>query len=158
MNYLKLPGIALLFILFCATAQAQQKSPLNEPDLKRPRLFTTLPDKIAIDTAELKALLTGEEETGKEVNLRFKDKRVSAFSGKIISAASKYQHSIRSVVIRSKNFNGATMSLSSTTNADGTVTYRGRIISFKHGDILELQKIDNEYFLVKKGFYELVNE
>jgi len=65
---------------------------------------------------------------------------------------------MRSVVVRLSDFKGATLTLSSFTHPDGTVTYSGRIISFQHADLFELQYQNEQYFLIKKNYYELVNE
>ena len=46
MNYLKLSGPGLLFILCCATGFAQNRSTINEPDYNKPALFSNFPDKI----------------------------------------------------------------------------------------------------------------
>jgi hypothetical protein len=150
-----LPGICLSLLLICATASAQEKIPVNEPDLNKPRLFNTLPDKIPVHILDLQALVnTG---TGKEVSLTLEKNTSTGFTGKIVSSASKYNN-IRSVVIRSSNFNGATFTLSSSILANGTVKFTGRIISLQHGDLYELQEQDNQYILVKKNYHDLINE
>jgi hypothetical protein len=61
-------------------------------------------------------------------------------------------------VIRSGNFNGATLTLSSSAQTNGAVRFTGRIISFQHGDVYELQNQNNQYILIKKNFYDLINE
>jgi hypothetical protein len=158
MNYLKIPGLSLLFILLCAIVNAQDKIPLNEPDNNKPKLFTHLPDQIPVTINELKSFISGNAETGKQVQLNSSDNKIPGFSGKIVSHASKYQNRMNSVVVRLNDFNEATLTLSSSTQPDGTVLYTGRIISFKSGDLYELQKKDDQYFLTKKNYYELVNE
>jgi hypothetical protein len=158
MRNLKSLGLCLMCICVCAIANAQTKAPLNEPDLKKQKLFAELPEQIAIDITELKALLTGNNQSGKDVTLSFTDKKIPAFSGKVISAASKYENTIQTLSIRSNNFNGAMLTLSSFTQPDGTVSYTGRIISFSHGDAYELEKRNNGYVLVKKNFHDVVNE
>ncbi|HTD93585.1 MAG TPA: hypothetical protein VK644_07235 [Chitinophagaceae bacterium] len=160
MNYLKLLGTCLSFCFCCASVSAQQKTALlNEPDHNRPRLFTNLPSRITVSAPELDKLLTDTtQEMGRDVNVKFSDTKLSAFSGKIVSAVTKYENTIHSVVIRSSNYPGATLSLSSSVQPDGTIEYSGRIISFTHGDCFELKKINNEYIFVKKDFYEVVNE
>ena len=65
---------------------------------------------------------------------------------------------MNSVVIRSTNYNGATLTISKTMNADETISYSGRIISFQSGDLFELQNKDGHLTLVKRNFYDLVNE
>jgi hypothetical protein len=151
-------GLGLVCIFICATAVAQNKAPLNEPDLNKPKLFADLPEQIAIDITELKSLLANNTRSGKDVTVSFTDKKVPAFSGKVIAAASKYQNTIQTLSIRSSNFSGATLTLSSFTLPDGTVSYTGRIISFSHGDAYMLEKRDDQYILIKKNFYDIVNE
>lgn len=158
MNYLKLSGFCLLCTLLCAIASAQDKVPLNEPDNNKPKLFTHLPDQIPVTINELKSFISANTETGKQVQLNSSDNKIPGFNGKIVSHASKYQDRINSVVVRLDRFDGATLTLSSSTQADGTVLYTGRIISFKNSDLYELQKKDDQYILIKKNYYELVNE
>jgi hypothetical protein len=159
MKNLKLSGLCLLCILFCATASAQGKVPLNEPDYNKPKMFGNLPDQIPVDLSELKNFINSSNAApGSEVKLRSINNKVAGFGGTIVSSASKFQNTMQSVVVRLDNFNGATLSLSSSVQPDGTVTYTGRIINFKSGDLYELQKINDQYFLIKKNYYELVNE
>jgi hypothetical protein len=158
MKYLKLSGFCLLCMLTCAIASAQDKVPLNEPDYNKPKLFNNLPDQIPVDITELKNFISGNAETGKPAQLKSSDDKIPGFDGKVVSSASKYQNTMHSVVIRLNNFNGATLTLSSSIQADGTVLYTGRIISFQHGDLYELQKKDDKYFLIKRNYYELINE
>ena len=157
MNYLKLYGFSLS-IIFCTISFAQDRVVLREPDLKKPTLFTTLPDKIPVDVSELESLFSNTAAKGKDVNVRFIDKKLPGFNGKIISATSKYNNTIRSVVVNSTRFNGATLTLSLSTTTDGTVRYSGRIVSFKHGDLYVLENQNDQYFLIKKKYHELINE
>jgi hypothetical protein len=153
MKYLQLPGFCLLVLFSCATASAQNKIPVNEPDLNKPKLFTNLPDKIPVDISLLQSLLTTE--TGKKVSLRLAA-NARNFDGEVVSKAD--DNRIQSVVIRSGNFNGATFTLSSSTQPNGTVKFTGRIISFQHGDLYVLENQNDQYILVKKNFYDLINE
>ncbi|HEY6502502.1 MAG TPA: hypothetical protein VIZ28_00885 [Chitinophagaceae bacterium] len=156
MKNLYLPGICLSLLLICASAPAQEKIPVNEPDLNKPKLFSNLPDKIPVNILDLQGLVNTE--TGKEVSLMLEKNTSTGFTGKVVSAASKYNNNIRSVVIRSSNFNGATLTLSSSILANGTVKITGRIISPQHGDLYELQKLNDEYMFIKKNYYDLINE
>lgn len=156
MKNLQLPGLVLSLFFYCAIASAQKNIPINEPDKNKPKLFTDLPDRIPVDISNLENLMNVE--TGKDVSLKLAVKNFQAFNGKVISVAHKYNNNINSVVIRSGDFNGASLTLSSSTTADGTVKFTGRIISFGHGDIYELQKENDQYILIKKNFYALINE
>ena len=158
MNYLKLYGFSLSIIFCCTISFAQDRVVLREPDLKKPTLFTTLPDKIPVDVSELESLFSNTAAKGKDVNVRFIDKKLPGFNGKIISATSKYNNTIRSVVVNSTRFNGATLTLSLSTTTDGTVRYSGRIVSFKHGDLYVLENQNDQYFLIKKKYHDLINE
>jgi hypothetical protein len=158
MRNLKSLGLCLICTFLCAIAFAQNKAPLNEPDVNKPKLFTDLPEQIAIDITELKTILTTNTETGKNVMVTFADKKLPGFSGKVIAATSKYNNTLQTLSIRSSNFSGAMLTLSSFTEPDGTVSYTGRIISFSHGDAYQLEKKNDQYVLVKKNFYDIVNE
>jgi hypothetical protein len=54
-------------------------------------------------------------------------------------------------------FPGARFTLTQLSKEDGVKEYAGRIISFQHGDAYLLEKEGDTYFLVKKGFYDLIN-
>ena len=152
MKYLCLPGLCLSLLLLSNLVSAQETIRVNEPNLKKPLLFRSLPEKITLETAFLKSLLNVQ--TGKEVKLQM---GTTALEGKVISSVRKYNN-INSVIIRSSNFNGATLTLSSSTKPDGTVKITGRLLSIEHGDLYELEKDNDHYVLVKKNFYDLINE
>jgi hypothetical protein len=158
MKYLKPYGFSLSFIFCCAISFAQDRVVPKEPDHNKPTLFSSFPDKIPVEISELKNLFGNTAAKGKEVNTSFLDKTLPSFKGKIISATSKYNNTLHSVVVRSTQFNGATLTFSSSTTTDGTVRYSGRIVSFQHDDVFVLQKQNDQYFFVKKKFDELVNE
>ncbi|MDP4261130.1 MAG: hypothetical protein Q8941_01250 [Bacteroidota bacterium] len=154
MKYLHLPGICLLVLFTCAAASAQNKIPVNEPDLSKPKLFTNLPDRIPVDISILQSLINTE--AGKNVSLKLGSNTAGSFSGEVVSKSD--DNTIHSVVIRSGNFNGATLTLSSSTQPNGAVKFTGRIISFGHGDLYVLQNQNDQYILIKKNFYDLINE
>ncbi len=154
MKLLQLPGICLIVLFTHYTVSAQNSIPINEPDLNKPKLFTDLPDKIPVDIYNLQGLISAEN--GKSVSLKLGQRELSRFDGKVVSKAD--DNNIHSVVIRSGNFNGATLTLSSSTQPNGTVKFTGRIISFQHGDLYVLENQNDQYILIKKNFYDLVNE
>ncbi|MBL7739521.1 MAG: hypothetical protein JNK14_09895 [Chitinophagaceae bacterium] len=156
MKNLTLSGICLALLLACTPSFAQEKIPVNEPDLNKPKLFSDLPDKIPVHLLDLQSFVNTEN--GKQVSLKIPGNNNKGFDGKVIAAAAKYNNTIRSVVIRSADFNGATLTLSSSIQPNGTVKFTGRIISPKHGDLFELQKENDQYILVKKNYYDLINE
>lgn len=140
---------------FCAAAQ-QDNTPINEPDLNKPRLFDGLPDRIPVNAAELNNLLNAP--VGRTASLKLSAASSLQFDGEVVSVSDKYDTKIQSVVLRSSNFNGARLTVSRIQHEDGSWSYTGRIISFKHGDLFELKNESGNYILVKRNYYELVNE
>lgn len=146
--------------ILCTLCSFGQKfrPPVNEPDYNKPRLFDHLPEKIPVTVAEITSLI--EAEVGRTTSLRagISTSGVLQFDGEVVSSTSKYDDQLRSVVIRSSNFNGAKLTVSKITKPGGVVSYTGRIISFQHGDLYELQTHEGQLMLVKRNFYELINE
>jgi hypothetical protein len=157
MRNLKVLGLCLYIITLACTRVAAQVS-ISSTDRNQPRLFDAMPDRIAVNTGDLHSLFSQRAETGKEVNMNFGDPKLPALRGKIVTATSKYDDKIHTLIIRSINFSGATLTLSSSTKPDGTVRYSGRIISFKHGDLYELENQNEKYTLVKKNFRDLISD
>ena len=149
-----LKGFICLTLFFICLQSSAQKLPVREPDMNRPSLFQNLPDKISCRVNDLSALLGLE--TGRPVSFSFVN--TLNFQGVVSSVASKFDNTLNSVVIRSTNFPGAALSFSRITKEDGSFSYVGRIISFQHGDAYEINLENGQYYFVKKGFYDLVNE
>ena len=149
-----LKGFICLTLFFISLQSSAQKLPVREPDVNRPSLFQNLPDKISCRVNDLSALLGLE--TGRPVSFSFVNNL--NFQGVVSSFASKFDNTLNSVVIRSTNFPGAALSFSRITKEDGSFSYVGRIISFQHGDAYEINLENGQYYFVKKGFYDLVNE
>ena len=147
-------GILCLSVFFIGTKLNAQKPPVREPDMSRPSLFQNLPEKISCRVNDLSALL--QSEVGNTVSFSFTNN--ITFQGVVSSVATKFENTLQSVVIRSTNFPGAAFSFSKLTKDDGTISYVGRIISFQHGDAYEITNENGQYYFVKKGFYDLVNE
>ena len=122
--------------------------------MNRPSLFQNLPEKINCRINDLSALL--ESEIGRNISFVFTGNL--SFEGVISSVASKFDNTLQSIVVRSTNFPGAALSFSKIKKEDGTFSYVGRILSFQHGDAYEISQENGQYFFVKKGFYDLVNE
>ncbi|MEO5562105.1 MAG: hypothetical protein ABIR18_01695 [Chitinophagaceae bacterium] len=142
----------------CERVSAQIKAPITEPNNNKPKLFANQPASIAVDIHELEALFAETTEANKDIAVQSADKKSFSFSGKVVSSTSKYNDKIRTLIIRSSNFSGATLTLSSSIQPDGTVEYTGRIISFQHGDLYELENKKDQYAFIKKNFHDLVNE
>ena len=157
MKNLRTALLCASFALSTTGLLAQEKPvPVNEPNYNKPQLFSGQPDKIILNAEDLNELFSAP--VGSPTSIKMSSDSRSLFEGEVISSGSKNQNKLQSMVIRSTNFNGARFSLSKIIRTDGSVTYTGRILSFQHGDAYVLQYLDGAYTLVKKNFYDLVNE
>lgn len=146
-----------LLCLYCILSSAEgQTVPFRDPDHNRPRLFQHLPDTIQVNFEELKTLLAGT--VGQPVSMQLSNQVVFPFQGNVSSVSSKHGNTIQSVVIRSQNYSDANLTLTKVQWPDGSTSYQGRLMSFRHGDLFELRKRAGEYVWVKRGFYQVVNE
>jgi len=157
MKNLRTPLLCACIVLGSLAASAQtDKVPINEPNYNKPKLFEGLPDNINISIDKLNALLNSS--VGKSVSTDISKDASFQINGEVVSTVSKYEGKIQSVVIRSANYEGATLTISKITNEDGTISYKGRLISFKNADLYELQEKNGQLVLVKRNYYDLVNE
>ncbi len=139
-----------------SVAQTQQ-IPLNEPDYNKPRLFDNLPAEIPISIDNINNLINAR--AGVAINTTLSADGVTApFVGQVVSSISKYDDKLKSVVIKSTNYNGSTLYISKVMKEDGSIRYNGRLMSFQHGDVYVLQQKAAGFVLVKKNFYDVVNE
>jgi hypothetical protein len=140
-----------------ASASAQENTvPLNEPNYNKAKLFGSLPDNIPVNINTVATSLLASQQ-GSRVTIALSPSL--SVQGTVVSTASKYDETIQSVVIRLSNYSGATFSFSRLVNTEtGVVSFAGRIVSMEHGDLYELKNSNGQYSLVKKTFYELINE
>lgn len=139
-----------------AVAQSSDAPPVREPDYNKPKIFAAYPDQIQVDITVFNSLLNNT--LGSTIDQNIGDGTNFRLAGEVISVASKYNNRINSVVIRSSNFGGARLCISRIVKEDGSISYTGRMISKEYGDVYELQNINNHFTLVKRNYYDLVNE
>jgi len=151
-----LTGVCLLT---CINLTAQVTTvPINELDLSKPKLFQQLPDVIPVNTADLDALLN--QPVGKTISVNLAERSASAFrlEGAVVAETTQPEIKIQTISIRTSNYPGASFTVSRIIEMDGSIRYTGRIISFRHADLLELQQRNGQLVFVKRNFYDLVNE
>lgn len=156
-NY-RIHALTLAFILAAGISNAQQSSLAPARTATKPELFTQLPSRIPVTATDLETLISSNTETGRDASQSLSGKNTATFAGQVVSTASQHDNRVRSIVIRSSYFNGASFSLTAVTDEDGNVKYQGRIVSFKHGDVYELELNDNQYVLVKKDIRRLLQD
>lgn len=148
---------ACLTICSLSSFAQDQKFIANEPNYNKPRLFDNLPPVIPVNIDNLNGLINSK--AGSIIHTSFAtDAKTASFEGQVVSAVSKYEDRVQSVIIKSTNYNGATLYISRVITEDGTIKYNGRLLSFQHGDLYVLQSKDGGFELVKKNYYDLINE
>ena len=154
MKVLKTSLIGVLFCVCYSGAFAQDKLPLNEPDYNKPHLFSDLPKKMKLRISDMEGLL--DLPVGASVKTFLSDH--FNFHGTVVSKSDAGSTTVKSVVIKSTNRKGATLSFTRVTNPDGTIKYLGRVMSFKNGDAYEIVQEGDEYIFQKKNLYDIINE
>ena len=158
MKNLHIPVLCACITLCSLFSAAQnQQVIVNEPNYNKPRLFDNLPELIPVSIDNLNDLINAK--TGVSINTNLSsDAKTAPFEGKVVSSVSKYDDKVQTVVIKSTNYNGASLYISKVISGDGTIKYNGRLISFQHGDLYVLQQGDAGLVLVKKNYYDVINE
>jgi len=147
-------SVCIIFCSICAIAQKIQNRSVsvNEPDYNKPKLFGDLPERINFDPTVLSALLNTQ--VGQSINLAVTP--LFRISGQVVSKSDDQNST--SVVVRLINRPGARLIFTKLTDPNNSVKYIGRIISLKHGDSYEIISENDQYYLKKKGIYELMTE
>jgi len=140
----------------CSSAQTGNNVPVNEPNYNKTKLFQALPEKMQASMDNISSLFS--EQVGRSVSLNLSGDEAFRFNGDVVSVVSKYENTIQSIVVRSTNYPGARLTVSKITDANGSISYTGRIISMQHGDLFELKSANDQFVLVKRKFHDLVNE
>lgn len=154
MKMLKTGAICVLICLCTTGAHAQQPPPLPAPDIDKPRLFADLPPKISLDVQLAEAFLKAEP--GQAFSLPVGPGH--AMPCVVVSKSDAADTETQTVVARLTNRPGAALTLTRTRAADGRYRYRGRVLSFKHGDAYDLTYENGQLLLVKTDRQELINE
>lgn len=158
MKNIRIPMLCLCIVTFQLCVTAQESHPLApKTDLNKPKIFNALPERIKVSLVALDALI--EKQTGNTTSVEtLMDNQVLRFEGSILFSVNDVQSKLKSIMLQLPSFGGARFTLTQLTHADGTKEYAGRILSFQHGDAYILEKHKDDYYLIKKNFYDLVNE
>lgn len=154
MKTLKIIAIGGFLSLSHLHSGAQENLPVNQPDYHKPAIFNDLPPKINVVAPDLESLF--DLSVGQTVIAKIT--KAFPFKGTVVSTSGSSSASLRSVVIRSSTRQGAVFTFSKLTHENGTVSYRGRIISRNSIDAYDLMQENGQYFLQKKNYYEMVSE
>ena len=149
MKILKTGALCVLTCLCYVHSGAQQQQPsfASESAYNKPKIFTELPNKVPLNRPTLESLLS--DEVGRLALLRHS---VSRMTLERADAHSK------TVVVKATNRQGVTLTFTRLTNEDGTYSYAGRMLSFKHGDAFEITEDKGVLVLVKKELHDMFDE
>lgn len=154
MKYLKSGAICVLLSFSFLTSIAQFTPPTPKTDLNKPKLFADLDEKIKLNVTDLDALLDLPE--GQAVNVHLGGS--FNYRGTVVSKSDASETAMKSIVVKSINRAGATLTFTKLFGENGLTQYRGRILSLQHGDAFDIQEEAGQYMLVKKSLYDLFNE
>jgi len=137
----------LLCVVFIMHGQIHAQEPLaalREKKLSKPSLFTSLPSPLEVAAPELHKMLSGElnEKISAQLSSQF------IIEGVVVD---KNQHTpgSMSMNIRLHNYDNALFNLTIRFLADNSASIQGRIIHPKYGDVLELYKVNHQYYFKK---------
>ncbi len=150
----KLKSAAICFLVsicfISANAQVHRSSKL---DYEKPELFSDLPKKIELTITTLETLL--DLPTGQNINIPLG--RYS-LQGIIVSKSDHNDISVKTVVVKSIDRKGATLTFTRVHKEDGSFSYSGRMFSYNHGDAFEIAFENERYILTKKKSLDIINE
>jgi len=139
--------LTLLLAAFILHGQIHAQEPLatlREKKLSKPFLFSSLPEQMEVASTELYRILDGD------VNAKITAQLSGQFE-LIGTVVDKNQHTpgSMSMNIRLHNYDNALFNLTIRFLADNSASIQGRIIHPKYGDVLELYKVNDQYYFKK---------
>ena len=154
MNILKTGAFCVLTLLCFVQSNAQQPTIVTESVYNKPKIFAELPNRLQLNLQILEGLLN--DEVGKKIN--FSLAQGYQFNGVVVSKSDATDTQTKTVVVKATNRQNVTFTLTRTTNLDGSFSYMGRMLSFKHGDAFNITEENGQIVLVKKELHDLVEE
>ena len=155
MKKLKSIAIGVLFALCYLSSSAQETIPLNEGNYNKPQLFSDLPDRMNLDISTLQNLFTLPR--GASVKQQLSEDFI--LKGVVVSKSEATSNSpVTTVVIRCTSRPGAVFTFTRVVGQDESITYRGRILSRNNSDALDIVKVNNQYYLQKKNYNDIISE
>jgi hypothetical protein len=136
--------VCLVLVLHDQIHAQEPPATLREKKLSKPSLFTSLPEQLEVASTELHRILSGD------LNEKISSQLSSQFQlvGFVVD---KNQHTPGSLTmnIRLQNYDNALFNLTIRFLADNSTSIQGRILHPKYGDVLELYKEGDRYYLKK---------
>jgi len=141
-------------LCICYVGAVAQVSHTSKTDFEKPSLFSDLPEKLNLDIPVLEALF--ELPAGQHINVPFGQS--FTLSGIIISKSDPNDQNVKTVVIKSNNRKGATLTFTRIRKENGSFSYLGRMFSYSRRDAFEIIFENGHYLLTKKKSLDIINE
>ncbi len=126
-------------------ANCQLTPPLNQHPTEKAALFAQLPDKISCSATSLQNIFSAAV----NANISIAVSPQLKIEGLVIAKAAITADQL-SINIRCTNYQDALLNISRLTEADGSFSYVGRIVSPRHGDVLLLWQENGQYSFIKQ--------
>ena len=148
--------IALLACFTFCLLQASAQAPVqpNIPNYNKPKRFSDVPEKQALNLTEATALL--DVTIGQKATVVLAKNLV--LSGIVVSKSGAPDKAMASVVVKSTNRPGTVFTFTRVVEEDGRYSYSGRLLNRNAGDALEITREGGSYLLRKKGYYDVISE
>ena len=144
MKFLYLWG-TLAGMLMAMNADCQLAPPLNQRPTEKAALFSQLPEKISCSTTSLKNIFQASVNS----NITVMVSAAMKIEGLVLAKCAVTPEQL-SINIRCTNYQDALLNISRITEADGSFTYIGRMVSPRHGDVLLLWQENGQYAFIRQ--------
>lgn len=145
---------ALLFVCTWHVSAQEHPVPLNKTDYNKPKRFAGLPGKMPLRVKDMESLLLLP--VGAKVNATVATN--FPLTGIIVSKSGLLDQSVKTVVIKSSNYQGATFTFTRIAEENGSFSYSGRMLNREAGDAMEITKEGETYVVRKKASHEIISE
>jgi len=132
-------------MLMAFNADSQSVAPLNQHPVEKAPLFNQLPEKFVCPLSALQNIFTASLNNSLSIALGNSLK----IEGIVIAKAAVGPDQL-SINIRCNNYKNALLNISRLTQADGSFTYIGRMVSPQHGDVMLLWEENGQYTFIRQ--------
>ncbi|MBE7173798.1 MAG: hypothetical protein INR73_24710 [Williamsia sp.] len=136
-------GAALLCNLLHLSVSAQV--PVRQSLPNKPLLFNQLSSKTNISAVQLEQLFSLDADQHVKIPLG----SGTYLTGVVKEKVARNKH-VTNVTIECTNYDGALLTVSRIGGTGSSITYLGRVVNIRYGDVLLLTGQDDRYYLVKE--------
>jgi hypothetical protein len=126
-------------------ANCQNSPPLNQHPVEKPALFNQLPEKVSCSTASLQNIFSASANS----NITIAISAALKLEGTVLAKVAVTPEQL-SINIRCSNYQDALLNISRITEANGSFSYIGRMVSPRHGDVLLLWQENGQYSFIRQ--------